>query len=263
MREAVIVAACRTAVGKAPRGALKYTRPEEMGSVVLRELLKRASDLDPMLIDDVIMGCAFPEFTQGMNIGRVLVLAAGWPDRIPGMTVNRFCSSGLEAIVLGAHQIMSGQSNVIIAGGIESMSQVPLGGNLAYPNPAMVVWLGPILGCLIPLVLWLLVPRRMTSARNVASFFAGFCLISNGSYIAIGSLDRVGDCGEMLRTGSPLWTLFAFGVVTVALGLFLWHRLGSLKHFLSNPSVIASRSAYLVLSVLLAVIVAGIMLSPR
>ncbi len=131
------------------------------------------------------------------------------------------------------------------------------------PNPAIVVWLGPILGCLIPFAAWLVVPRRMTIARNVAMFFAGFCLIANGVYIAIGSFDRVGDCGEMLRTGSPLWALIVFGVVTVALGIFLWHRLGSLKYFLTNPSVITSRSVYLVLCILLVVVVAELAFSPR
>jgi len=138
MREAVIVAACRTAVGKAPRGTLKDTRPEQMGCAVLTDLLKRAGDLDPMLIDDVIIGCAFPESTQGLNIGRVLVMSMGWPDRIPGMTVNRFCSSGLQAIAIGAEKIMCGFSHVVIAGGVESMSQIPMGGSMMYPNPALV-----------------------------------------------------------------------------------------------------------------------------
>lgn len=138
MKEAVIVAACRTAVGKAPNGTLKDTRPEHMGGTVLSELLKRAGDLDPMLIDDVIIGCTFPEFTQGLNLGRVLVMSLGWPDRIPGMTVNRFCSSGLQAIAIGAEKIMCGYSEVVIAGGIESMSQIPIGGNMMYPNPALV-----------------------------------------------------------------------------------------------------------------------------
>jgi acetyl-CoA acyltransferase len=138
MREAVIVAACRTAVGKAPRGTLKDTRPEHMGCAVLTDLLKRAGDLDPMLIDDVIIGCAFPESTQGLNIGRVLVMSMGWPDRIPGMTVNRFCSSGLQAIAIGAEKIMCGFSHVVIAGGVESMSQIPMGGSMMYPNPALV-----------------------------------------------------------------------------------------------------------------------------
>jgi acetyl-CoA acyltransferase len=138
MREAVIVAACRTAVGKAPRGILKDTRPEYMGEEVLRDLIRRAGDLDPMLIDDVIIGCTFPEATQGLNLGRVLVMSLGWPDRIPGMTVNRFCSSGLQAIAIGAEKIMCGFSDVIIAGGIESMSQIPMGGSMMYPNPALV-----------------------------------------------------------------------------------------------------------------------------
>jgi acetyl-CoA acyltransferase len=138
MREAVIVAACRTAVGKAPRGILKDARPEYMGTEVLRDLTRRAGDLDPMLIDDVIIGCTFPEATQGLNLGRVLVMSLGWPDRIPGMTVNRFCSSGLQAIAIGAEKIMCGFSEVIIAGGIESMSQIPMGGSMMYPNPALV-----------------------------------------------------------------------------------------------------------------------------
>jgi acetyl-CoA acyltransferase len=102
------------------------------------DLLKRANDLDPALIDDVIIGCVFPEATQGLNIGRVLVMSMGWPDRIPGMTVNRFCSSGLQAIAIGAEKIMCGYSDVIIAGGIESMSQIPMGGSMMYPNPALV-----------------------------------------------------------------------------------------------------------------------------
>ena len=138
MREAVIVAACRTAVGKAPRGALKDTRPEKMGCAVLGDVLKRASDLDPQLIDDVIIGCSFPEFTQGNNLGRVLVMSMGWPDRIPGMTVNRFCSSGLETIAIAANRIMCGFNDIVVAGGVESMSQIPMGGVKMSPNPALV-----------------------------------------------------------------------------------------------------------------------------
>ena len=136
MKEAVIVSACRTAAGKAPRGMLKDTRPEEMGAAVLADLIKRAGDMDPGLIDDVIIGCTFPEATQGLNLGRVLVMSLGWPDRIPGMTVNRFCSSGLQAIAIGAEKIMCGFSDVVIAGGVENMSQIPMGGSMLYPNPA-------------------------------------------------------------------------------------------------------------------------------
>jgi acetyl-CoA acyltransferase len=138
MKEAVIVAACRTAVGKAPRGTLKDTRPEYMGTEVLRDLIKRAGNMDPMLIDDVIIGCTFPEATQGLNLGRVLVMSLGWPDRIPGMTVNRFCSSGLQAIAIGAEKIMCGYADIVIAGGVENMSQIPMGGSMMYPNPALV-----------------------------------------------------------------------------------------------------------------------------
>ncbi len=138
MKEAVIVAACRTAVGKAPNGTLKDTRPEYMACAVLGDLMKRAGDLDPVLIDDVIIGCTFPEATQGLNLGRVLVMSMGWPDRVPGMTINRFCSSGLQAIVNGAEKIMCGFADVVIAGGVESMSQIPLGGSMMYPNPALV-----------------------------------------------------------------------------------------------------------------------------
>lgn len=138
MREAVIVAACRTAVGKAPRGMLKDIRPESMGCAVLGDLIRRANNLDPELIDDVIIGCTFPESIQGLNLGRVLVMSMGWPDRIPGMTINRFCSSGLQSIAIGAERIMCGFSDVIIAGGVEHMSRIPMVGCMPYPNPALV-----------------------------------------------------------------------------------------------------------------------------
>lgn len=131
------------------------------------------------------------------------------------------------------------------------------------PNPAVVVWFGPIVGCLVPFVASTAVLRRLTMARNVAMFFAGFCLIAIGSYIGFGAFDRVGDCGELLRTGSPLGALIAFGVVTVGLGFFLWHRLGSLKHFLSNPAIITPRSAYLAMGLLAAIVIAGFLFSPR
>jgi acetyl-CoA acyltransferase len=109
-----------------------------MGTAVLADLIKRAGDMDPELIDDVIIGCTFPEATQGLNLGRVLVMSLGWPDRIPGMTVNRFCSSGLQAIAIGAEKIMCGFADVVIAGGVENMSQIPMGGSMLYPNPALV-----------------------------------------------------------------------------------------------------------------------------
>jgi len=138
MKEAVIVAACRTGAGKAPRGILKDTRPETMACTVFEELLKRAGNLDPELIDDVIMGNAFPEHVQGLNIARVITVSMGWPDRVPAMTVNRFCSSGLQSIAIGAEKIMCGYSDIVIAGGVESMSMIPMQGYLMYPNPALV-----------------------------------------------------------------------------------------------------------------------------
>ncbi len=138
MKEAVIVAACRTAVGRAPRGKLKDTRPETLGTTVIVDLLKKADDLDPTHVDDLIYGCTFPEHTQGMNIGRILVMSAGWPDKVPGMTVNRFCASGLQAITIGAEKIMCGFADVIVAGGIECTSHVPMVGKSFYPHPDLV-----------------------------------------------------------------------------------------------------------------------------
>ena len=129
------------------------------------------------------------------------------------------------------------------------------------PNPAVVVWLGPSIGCLLPLGLRLLIPPGMKILRNSATFFAGFCLLTNGAYIAVGSFDRVGDCGEMLRTGTPLWLMIAFGVVTITTGLLMWHRLGSLKQFLASPNIITTRSAWLAVTVTGATILGEVLLS--
>jgi len=137
MREAVIVSAVRTAVGKAPRGTLKKTRPEHMGAEVIKELLNRTPGLDPAEIDDFIVGCSFPEAEQGMNLGRMLVLKAGLPNTVSGATVNRFCSSGLESIAIGATRVMAGFADVYLCGGVESMSIVPMGGNKAMPDPEL------------------------------------------------------------------------------------------------------------------------------
>lgn len=138
MKEAVIVSAVRTAVGKAPRGILCKTRPEDMGVPVIKELFKRTPGLEPIMIDDVIMGCTFPEAQQGLNVGRCLAQAAGLPDEVPGLTVNRFCSSGLQAIAQACERIMTDQNDIIIAGGVESMSLIPMGGTMMYPYPEMV-----------------------------------------------------------------------------------------------------------------------------
>jgi mannose/fructose/N-acetylgalactosamine-specific phosphotransferase system component IIC len=105
------------------------------------------------------------------------------------------------------------------------------------PHPSIVVWLGPVVGSMLPLAMFAIVPKHLNVLRNVARFFAGFCLIANGAYISIGSFYRVGDCGEMLQTGTPLWAMLTFGAITIPLGLTLWHGLGSLNHFIHNPSV--------------------------
>jgi acetyl-CoA acyltransferase len=138
MKEAVIVSSVRTAIGRAPRGKLKKTRPEYMGSVAVKEAITRAKGLDPAEIEDVILGCSFPEAEQGMNLGRIVALQAGLPDSVPGMTVNRFCSSGLQAIAMAAEKIMCGYAEVVIGGGVESMSMVPMGGNKLAPSPELV-----------------------------------------------------------------------------------------------------------------------------
>ncbi len=138
MREAVIVSAVRTAVGKAYRGALAYTRPDDLAAVALRGALRRVKGLDPKQVDDVVMGCAMPEGEQGMNVGRIASHLAGIPHEVPAFTINRFCSSGLQAIAIAAQQIMSGWADVVLAGGTESMSMVPMGGNKISPNPELV-----------------------------------------------------------------------------------------------------------------------------
>jgi acetyl-CoA acyltransferase len=135
MRDAVIVSAARTAVGKAGRGALRATRPDDLAAVAIRAALDRVPGLDPKEIDDVILGCAMPEAEQGMNVARIAALRAGLPVECSAMTVNRFCSSGLQSIAMAAERIAGGGAEVIVAGGTESMSMVPMGGNKVAPNP--------------------------------------------------------------------------------------------------------------------------------
>ena len=138
MRQAVIVAGSRTAVGKAVRGSTKNARSDDMAATVIADLLgKTAGKLDPAQVDDVIMGCAMPEGSQGMNFARVIALRAGLPVDTPGQTVNRFCSSGLQTIALAANSIIADQADVVIAGGAESMSSVPMTGHHLSPNPHM------------------------------------------------------------------------------------------------------------------------------
>ncbi|MCY0901285.1 MAG: acetyl-CoA C-acyltransferase [Firmicutes bacterium] len=135
MKEAVIVAGARSAVGKAGRGTLRETRPDDFGAAVLQATLGRVPGLDPSAIDDVILGCATPEAEQGTNLARILALRAGLPTTVSGQTVNRFCSSGLQAIALAAQGIQTGSYEVAVAGGVESMSRLPMGGYNISPNP--------------------------------------------------------------------------------------------------------------------------------
>jgi len=138
MQDAVVVAATRTAVGKAPNGTLKTVRPDEMAAAVIGDVLRRAPGIDPRDVDDVIMGCAMPEAEQGLNVARIASLRAGVPVDASAVTMNRFCASGLQAIASGAEHIMCGFADIVVAGGTESMSLVPMGGNKVCPNPTLV-----------------------------------------------------------------------------------------------------------------------------
>ena len=138
MQDAVIVSAARTAVGKAPNGTLRTVRPDEMAAATIREVLRRAQGAQPSEVDDVILGCAMPEGEQGLNVARIASLRAGVPVDASAVTVNRFCSSGLQSIAYAAERIMCGFSRAIVAGGTESMSMVPMGGNKVSPNPSLV-----------------------------------------------------------------------------------------------------------------------------
>ena len=137
MTDAVIVSAVRTPVGKAPRGTLRATRPDELGATVIAEALKRASGIEPGEVEDVVLGCAMPEAEQGMNVARIASLRAGVPIEASAITVNRFCSSGLQAIAYGAERIMVGGADAVVAGGTESMSLIPMGGHKVAPNPTL------------------------------------------------------------------------------------------------------------------------------
>jgi len=135
MREAVIVSSVRTAVGKAYKGTLRATRPDDLAAVAIKEAIARAKGLDPREVEDVILGCAMPEAEQGMNVARIAALRAGLPVESSAMTINRFCSSGLQAIAIAAERVMLGRAEVVVAGGTESMSLVPMGGHKVSPNP--------------------------------------------------------------------------------------------------------------------------------
>jgi acetyl-CoA acyltransferase len=138
MREVVIVSSVRTPVGRAFKGTLRSTRPDELAAVAIKGALDRVPQLDPREIEDVILGCAMPEAEQGMNVARIASLRAGLPVEVSAVTINRFCSSGLQAIAMAAERIMSGGAEVMVAGGTESMSMIPMGGNKISPNPWLV-----------------------------------------------------------------------------------------------------------------------------
>jgi acetyl-CoA acyltransferase len=135
MPAAVIVDCLRTAVGKAPRGTLRNTRPDDLAAAVIRKLLEKYPQVAPEDVEDVILGCAMPEGESGSNMARIAALRAGLPVTTTGVTINRFCSSGLQAIAMAADRIRAGSAHIIIAGGAESMSMIPMGGNKPAPNP--------------------------------------------------------------------------------------------------------------------------------
>src|SRR5689334_11823662 len=135
MRDVVIASSVRTPVGRAFKGALRATRPDDLGAVAIKGALERIPQVDPKEIEDVILGCAMPEAEQGMNVARIAALRAGLPVETSALTINRFCSSGLQAIALAAERIRGGGAEVIVAGGTESMSMIPMGGNKVSANP--------------------------------------------------------------------------------------------------------------------------------
>src|SRR5258706_10897312 len=138
MREVIIASSVRTPVGRAYKGTLRATRPDELAAIAIRGALERVPQLDPKEIEDVILGCAMPEAEQGMNVARIASLRAGIPVEASAVTVNRFCSSGLQAIAYAAERVMCGFASAIVAGGTESMSLVPMGGHKIAPNPTLI-----------------------------------------------------------------------------------------------------------------------------
>ncbi len=135
MREAIIASSVRTPVGKAFKGTLRATRPDDLAAVAMQEAIRRVPGLDPNEIEDIILGCAMPEAEAGMNVARNAALRAGLPVEISAITINRFCSSGLQSIAMAAERIVAGYGDVILAGGTESMTMIPMGGNKVSPNP--------------------------------------------------------------------------------------------------------------------------------
>src|SRR3954465_2997723 len=138
MREVVVVSSVRTPVGRAFKGTLRATRPDELAAIAIRGALERVPQIDPKEIEDVILGCAMPEAEQGMTVARIASLRAGLPVEVSALTINRFCSSGLQSIAMAAERIMAGGAEIILAGGVESMTMIPMGGNKVSANPWLI-----------------------------------------------------------------------------------------------------------------------------
>ena len=169
--------------------------------------------------------------------------------------------------MMAVHELGHVTGAILTGGSVERVVLHPLAISRTdvdpNPNPAMVVWLGPVVGCLLPVTMALLMPQRATTARNVALFFAGFCLIANGAYIGGASFGQVGDASVMLRTGSPIWLLWLYGILTMSVGIVIWHRLGSPKGFLRDPALVPRGAGSLMLLALIVMAAAAFLLSPR
>jgi hypothetical protein len=170
-------------------------------------------------------------------------------------------------VMMGLHELGHVIGAMVTGGTVEHVVLHPLTISRTdvspNPHPAVVVWLGPVIGCLLPTASIALVPRRLTVLGKMACFIAGFCLAANGAYIAFGSFDRVGDCGEMARTGTPVWIMLAFGIATISYGLFLWHGLGSSRRFFGDPTLVTPRMTYSLMATLVAIVIAESILSSR
>lgn len=169
--------------------------------------------------------------------------------------------------MMAVHELGHALGAVVTGGEVQRIVLHPLAISrtdvLPNPHPGVVVWFGPIVGCVLPLVLFAMIPRRFDVPRKVAGFFAGFCLIANGAYIAFGSLSHVGDCREMYRTGTPYWAMFGFGAVALSAGFTVWHGLGSPRQYIRNPSCVTRAMAYWSLAALVAVAGAAAVLFPQ
>ena len=170
-------------------------------------------------------------------------------------------------VMMAIHELGHVIGAYVTGGGVEQVVLHPLTISRTdvspNPNPSVVVWLGPIVGCFLPVAMAWLVPRGNESMRKVAEFFAGFCLLANGSYIAFGAIDKVGDCGVMLQNGSPLWMLFLFGALTIPLGFLMWHRLGSVKEFCADPALADPTLTYSIVACLATILTLEILISPK